>query len=124
VSLSVAQAIAWLSTPGCKFSGADQKYGWPHKFYMTSPTGEPGKLRSESLASATPDELVRFAALSRTIFGVDWYRDPVKGLGYAQPQTSSFYGWQTFGTIGPDGEPVFDEVSPKAPGPEFWKGAA
>jgi hypothetical protein len=42
-SLSVAEAIKALETPGTQFSGSDWKYGWPHKFYLDIPTGQPAQ---------------------------------------------------------------------------------
>lgn len=33
-SLSPKAAIELLKKPGTRFSGADWKYGWPHKFYI------------------------------------------------------------------------------------------
>jgi hypothetical protein len=36
-SITVADAIQLLKTPGTHFSGSDWKYGWPHKFYIDAP---------------------------------------------------------------------------------------
>ncbi len=33
-SITSAKAIELLKQPGTQFSGADWKYGWPHKFYI------------------------------------------------------------------------------------------
>lgn len=33
-SISVEDAIRFLKAPGTQFSGSDQKYGWPHKYYL------------------------------------------------------------------------------------------
>jgi hypothetical protein len=60
-SISVADAIRFLKTPGTRFSGADQKYGWPHKVYIEPPNPEADKIveiGSESL----PDGVVDFGA--------------------------------------------------------------
>ncbi len=39
-SLSVADVLAVLQLPGTRYSGADWKYGWPHKFSI-EPACEP-----------------------------------------------------------------------------------
>lgn len=36
-SLTVADALRFLQTPGTAWSASDWKYGWPHKFYVEVP---------------------------------------------------------------------------------------
>ena len=121
-SIGVPEAIRRLRTPGVHFSGTDKT---TYKVYIELPgyvnTRDSGsnKFYTRHLRACTLAELAEFDALSRKIFGLafDFHENDLR---CRYPRSSSFYGFQTFGDIGPDGEPVFGDGSPKAPGPEFW----
>lgn len=117
-SLTPAEALRRMTTPGCKFSGTD-KGGY--KFYFTGEGGEFGKFYGEHLADLSADELAAWATASRRCLGVDWEYDPNAGPACYSPKVTSFYGWQTYGVIGPDGLPVFDDDAPKPPSEEWWR---
>jgi len=112
-SISSAEAIRRLQTPGEHFSGTDKG---PYKFYIGK---DHGKFYGEHLDDLDPSELEVFARLSRKIFGMDVYRDQDGKTRFIYPRSGSFYGWQTWGDIGEDGKPVFGEGSPVPP-PEEW----
>lgn len=97
-SMSVAVAIRRLKTPGTSFSGADWKYGWPHKFYIGA---HPGGLKfyNKHLEDASPEEFSEFVALADRFFGVKFYRNE-KGFKYL-----AMHGIQKWGTVGANGEP-------------------
>lgn len=99
-SLSPAEAVKLLKTPGTSFSGSDWKYGWPHKFYIGGT-----KFYNEHLVDADEATFVEFSDLSAKIFGITWNKHPEKGLGYKSPK-GGFYGYQRAGTIGQIGEPL------------------
>lgn len=110
-SLSVPEAVRLLRTPGTSFSGTDKT---TYKAYI----GE-GKFYFRHLQACTDAELAEFDALARKVFGLSF--DRVDGdIRCRYPRTKSFYGWQTFGQIGKDGEPVFHDGSPEPPPAEFW----
>lgn len=119
-SISVPEAMRRLRTPGCKFSGTDKT---TYKAYIETPDGREagaGKFYFRHLRACAEAELAEFDELARPIFGLSFtLKDGDILCRY--PRTSGFYGWQTSGRIGDDGAPVFDEGSPKAPGPEFWE---
>ena len=98
-SISPLKVIELLKTPGTKFEGTDQKYGYPHKFYLNS-----YKFYTCHLSQLSDEELKEFSKLSEAAFGIEFVRDD-KGIMFRQPQTNSFYGWQLWGVIGPDGKP-------------------
>lgn len=141
MSLTTKEAIEWLKMPGTKFSGSDWKYGWPHKFYIERPNPDEdklvqvgmesrwedgqrierpvmgrvphiyGKYYTQNLETASPEELEEFNQLSKKIFGIAWLRDE-KGIKYRAPNVKNFYGWQRYGTIGENGEPVHKDGLP------------
>jgi hypothetical protein len=115
-SWSAAEAMRLLKTPGAKFSGTDKTF---YKAYIEAPDGF-GKFYFRHLRECTPEQLAEFNALSRKCFGLSWKLDDTGTLLGAAPRSNSVYGWQAFGVIGADGEPVFKEGSPRPPGPEFW----
>lgn len=112
-SLSVPEAIRLLRTPGSQFSGTD-KTGY--KAYI----GDRQKFYFRHLRASLDAEFAEFDALSRKVFGLAWSRDAKGDLMVRYPRSGGLYGWQTFGHIGDDGEPVFHDGSPKAPAPEWW----
>jgi hypothetical protein len=73
-SMTPAEAIRRLRTKGTTYSGADWKYGWPHKFYIGGPY--PHKFYTAHLEDADASELEQFAELSHNLFGVLWARGP------------------------------------------------
>lgn len=133
-SVTVEDAIKLMAMPGVYFSGADWKYGWPHKFYFDVPNPDAAKevqIGSDSfmqegvrvnrpimgkratlqakfynahLSDANPDELERFSALSADVFGIHWGKDE-NGIWYRAPKGDSFYGHQLSGIIGANGRP-------------------
>ena len=112
-SISAVEAMRRLQTPGEHFSGTDKG---PYKFYIGT---DHAKFYGEHLAELEGAELDAWAALSRRIFGMDVWRDEKGELRFVRPRSSSFYGFQTFGVIGPDGAPVFGDGSPTPP-EESW----
>ena len=108
--MTVDEAIQRLKTPGTSFSGCDWKYGFPHKVYI----GHHKFYTVDGLRDAGPEQLAEFDALSRKIFGISFTRDS-KGIRYRAPTTNSFYGWQLYGNIGPDGEPDHSRMEPGKP---------
>lgn len=89
-SMTAARAIELLKTPGTDYSGADWKYGWPHKFYLGQK-----KFYSTHLQDASPEEFAEFNALSDKLLGIKWSIDPEKGLGYYCVR-----GVQRYGVVG------------------------
>lgn len=71
-SLTVADAIAAFVTPGTEWSGADWKYGWPHKLYITIPGAGPRKFYTEHLIDATDDELEIWNRVVAPITGLEF----------------------------------------------------
>ncbi len=84
-SMPVAEAIRRLSTPDNSYSGADWKYGWPHKFYIGS--GYPHKFYNKHLSDATREEFLEFNSLSEYYFGITWVRDAGEIKYRAVPNT-------------------------------------
>lgn len=106
-SMTPERAIGLLRTPGTHFSGSDQKYGFPHKFYIGD-----GKFYSKHLKDADDATLKEFSNLSRACFGIVWMiGDTPDSIRFCQPQTREgySYGWQRFGHIGADGKPVHED---------------
>lgn len=112
-SLSVPEAVRLLRTPGSQFSGTDKT---TYKAYI----GDHRKFYFRHLRACTDAELAEFNELSKKIFGIAWTREDGHLCGQF-PRTVNAYGWQTYGHIGENGEPVFHEASPVPPGPEFWE---
>lgn len=120
-SLTATEALRRMTTPGCKFSGTD-KGGY--KFYFTSETGDHGKFYGAHVQDLSREELAAFAAASRRCLGVDWEgKDGAPPVCW-MPKSTSFYGWQTWGDIGADGQPVFGDGSPTPPDEDWWKAQA
>lgn len=144
-SIKVEDAIKFLKQPGTHFSGADWKYGWPHKFYLEPVNPEAEKVvevgsQSENgtttpimgkrphlhykfynshLKEATEEQLKEFSELSTKAFGIAWGRDD-KGVFYRAPKTNSFYGWQLWGDITEQG-PDHSRMKPALPLPADQK---
>lgn len=136
-SIRVDDAIRYLKQPGTRFSGADWKYGWPHKFYLepVNPDADKEvqvgskyaneidtpimgkrshlhfKFYNSHLKEATEEELTEFSELSRKAFGITWGRDD-QGIFYRAPRTNSFYGWQLWGDINEQGQPDHQRMRP------------
>lgn len=91
-SMPVGEAIRRLDTPGNSFSGADWKYGWPHKFYIGS--GYPHKFYNSHLRDATLEEFKAFNDLSEFYFGITWITADNKLTARAAPNTQ-FHGKTT-----------------------------
>jgi len=106
-----------MTTPGCGFSGTD-KGGY--KFYFTSETGDHGKFYGQHLEDLSREDLAAFAVASRRCLGVDWRYEGEKPLGCYMPKSGSFYGWQTWGKVGPDGQPLFESGAPVPPSEDWW----
>lgn len=69
-SMTPAEAIKRMLVPGTSYSGADWKYGFPHKFYIGS--NYPHKFYSAHLKDATPEQFAEFNEISEKYFGVSW----------------------------------------------------
>jgi hypothetical protein len=110
-----------MTTPGCKFSGTD-KGGY--KFYFTGETGDHGKFYGQHLEDLSREDLTAFATASRRCLGVNWEYGSDGKLGCSMPKSDSFYGWQTWGRVGPEGQPIFDDGAPVPPSEEWWKAQA
>lgn len=110
-----------MTTPGAKFSGTD-KGGY--KFYFTSEHGDHGKFYGAHLADLNEKELEEWATVSRKVLGVHWVFNQGKGPDCYMPQSNSFYGWQVWGHIGEDGQPVWNDGSPTPPDEDWWKAQA
>src|ERR1022692_2598795 len=76
-SMSPREAIRLMRTPGTEFSGADFKYGWPHKFYFGTL-----KFYNNHLEELTADEFREFAELSKAVFGVVWSKTDEGKIGW------------------------------------------
>lgn len=95
-SMTAAEAIKRLKTPGTDFSGADWKYGWPHKFYIGS---GPSKFYNEHLADASDAEFAEFAEIANRFFDVEFTR--VDG----KVKWSAYGNTQRYGLVAADGSP-------------------
>lgn len=115
-SLDARVVINLLRTPGTSFSGTDKT---TYKAYI-SPAGKHGKFYFDHLEALGPLELAEASALIRKCLGLEWFRTAEGTLRCRYPKTSGFYGWQTYGTIGEDGEPVFADDAPKPPDDAWW----
>ena len=105
--MTVELAIQYLLTPGTKFSGADWKYGFCHKLYVTPlrPVGKGHlKFMTAHLADADDETLARFSELSKAVFGITWARGE-KGIHFSCPRSTGFHGFQRFGEIDENGKP-------------------
>jgi hypothetical protein len=119
-SLTVADAIKAMQTPGTHYSGSDWKYGWPHKFYIEIPCEpheyeagtkvEAGQLMrlfssrsflyrkfyTTHLLDATPEQFADFSILSREFFGITWSlrtnEQGVRDIYFIAPPGIQHYG--------------------------------
>ncbi len=64
-SIDIDTAIRLLETAGVRYSGADWKYGFPHKFYLGTV-----KFYTNHAAHATADQLSRWNDLADQTVGV------------------------------------------------------
>jgi len=87
-SITIIKAIELLSTPGKEFSGADWKYGWPHKFYLDSTL----KFYNAHLTDATEDEFKLFALLSSRMLSVAWDKDSKGHITWRAVPNTQRYG--------------------------------
>lgn len=106
-SMSVDAVIKALKTPRTRFSGADWKYGWPHKFYIDAFPGFT-KFYNSHLEHATDEQLAEFSELSKACLGIEWSRHFPGHEGKLTFFTVP--GRQWWGVIGPDGKPNHDEM--------------
>ena len=124
-SMTVAEAIRRMTTVGCSFSGTDKG---AYKFYFhieggkqNATDGSFGKFYGAHLADCTEDELAKFSEASRRCLGWDF-----EFVGNGQPpkawapKSNSFYGWQTWGKVGPDGKAMFEDGAPIPPDEAWW----
>lgn len=102
-SLSPKEAIDRLLDPESNGSGADWKYGWPHKFYL-SIGDRYGKFYSRHLYDADSSDLVGLSNLLASKLGIR-FKITEKGLYYDAP----YHGYQTWYGTG------FDDAAPKVP---------
>lgn len=98
-SISVEKAIEVLKTTGAHYSGADWKYGWPHKFYLELPKPDGSgkiylKFYNEHLKDATQDQVKEYSDLTTKLLGIHFQVDE-KGVYFSAPN-----GFQTWGTVG------------------------
>jgi hypothetical protein len=112
-SMSPKQAITLLQAPGTEFSGSDWKYGWPHKFYIHNKSLSItfGKFYSNHINEMDENDLNVWNSLSRRIFGIAWQRDIDNRLKWAvigKQHFDDFYGYQQYGRIDEDGNPIFE----------------
>lgn len=123
-SFTIADTIKFFQTPGVEYSGADWKYGWPHKFYINRIPCEPysrvvsstwqngkqtdikretsnhrwGKFYSEHMIDATPEQLEQWNTIVTPKLGVSFSIKDDK-LYWSAPNTDGFYGYQANGVI-------------------------
>ena len=116
-SITPAEALRRMTAPGCGFSGTD-KGGY--KFYFDDEKKDFGKFYGEHLDELSEGALREFAAASRRCLGVDWVYVAGKAPKWSAPRVSGFYGWQTWGKVGPDGAPVFGDGAPVPPDEAWW----
>jgi len=112
-----------MRLPGAHFSGTD-KIGY--KAYLEAPDRTDrgaSKFYFRHLRELSDVEFREFAARARKVLGWSFERDGGEQVCWA-PKTTSFYGWQTYGVIGPDGEPVHDKDAPKPMRDEWWAAQA
>lgn len=112
-SLDFREVMRLLRTPGSQFSGTDKT---TYKIYV----GDHRKFYFSHLEACSDEELKEFSELSRKVYGLAFDRHEGQ-IRCRYPKGGTFYGWQTYGHIGEDGEPVFAEGSPIPPGEDFWK---
>src|SRR4051812_18694694 len=89
-SITLEEAITLLGTPGTCYSGADWKYGYPHKFYIGNK-----KFYINHTAQATTDLLQRWNAVADATIGIFFERD-----GGGVKCLAPCFGYQAAGTVG------------------------
>lgn len=118
-SLHPDEFLRRLTTPGCSFSGTDKG---AYKFYAGAEgKSADDKFYGEHVKDLDESRWSEFDAASRRCLGVAWVPEGGK-LTPLVPRSDSFYGWQTWGRVGPDGNPVHDEHAPTPPDGEWWAG--
>jgi hypothetical protein len=113
-SITVADFLAALQTPGTHYSGSDWKYGYPHKFYIEIPcepyrttsctrsetidgqrvhtvewaerTTRNHKFYTEHLLDATDDELAEWERIAAPLLGVRFFKNADGALMYLAPR--------------------------------------
>jgi hypothetical protein len=120
-SQSPGKLMELLKLPGTHFSGTDKTF---YKLYVEHKEHRPrgaGKFYFSHLEELTDEELAEFDAMLRKCFGLHAYRNEKREMRFGCPRSEGFYGWQTWGEIGPDGEPVFEKGAPKPPDAAWWE---
>lgn len=129
-SLTPAEALRRMTTPGCKFSCTDKG---AYKFYFESESGtghdyeespgvkrrterDHGKFYGEHLADLSFEELEAWSAAARRCLGYDFL---FQGVG-VDPRVRRWSTGQTWGTVGDDGKPVFGDGSGTPATEEQW----
>lgn len=97
-SIHPNQALFRLSTPGHSVSGADWKYGWPHKFYLDPLPGSDQKLGAtkfynDHLMDADQSVFEQISNLSERLLGIKWDKHEGQLRWFAVPNT------QRYGTV-------------------------
>ena len=103
-SMTPQDAIRILKEEHSNGSGADWKYGWPHKFYLTGANDKGIKFYSNHLYDTTPEEFKELSDLIAKRLGIRFGMDE-RGLKYRAPY-SDYQTW--FGT-------GYDDMAPKVP---------
>ena len=94
-SITVTDMLRLLQKPGVRYSGSDWKYGWPHKFYLTTPNGEHLKFYSVHIRDATDAQHFEWLEVAKPLLGVAFYVDPEKRIAY----TAVSRGYQASGVV-------------------------
>jgi len=89
-SISPEDALIRLLNPDVDASGADWKYGWPHKFYIRL-YGRPGKFYNKHLYDASNETFKALTKLMTAKLGITFSIDST-GLRYQAP----YEGYQTW----------------------------
>lgn len=85
-SIHPEDLMTLLQTGKARLSGADWKYGFPHKFYVSSSDGcgHLGKFYTRHLIELSPVAFDAFAPVLSQACGIKWERDET-GIKYAAP---------------------------------------
>ena len=120
-SITVADMLVAMRTPGTRFSGADWKYGWPHKFYLHIPcepytrvvgstshggeitdvqtaidTSRFHKFYSLHMIDATAEQFAEWSRVCSPLLGILFDIAPDGKLLWSAPRP----GYQTAGVVG------------------------
>lgn len=68
---------------GHTLTGADHKYGWPHKFYSHGPVHF--KWYNVHFLDMTKEEFALYGPLVSQHSGIEWFWDDEQGVGYRLP---------------------------------------